>query len=135
MKAVDLAATAWLTILSASSIVPARSTACAGLARRFAFAELPLAPPREFSSFLWLGTWSNRRIDCETDAIIQRVISGYLQVRTVIMISHRLKSVMDLDRVLMLDSGRLIDDGSPKALLSDAGPASKALCDATRTQV
>lgn len=51
------------------------------------------------------------------------------------MISHRLKSVVDLDRVLMLDSGRLIEDGSPKDLLSDAASAFKALCDASRVRL
>lgn len=67
--------------------------------------------------------------------MIQRVIREDLQGRTVIMISHRLKSVVDLDRVLMLDSGRLIEDGTPKDLLSDAGSAFKALCDASRIQI
>ncbi|KAL2284671.1 hypothetical protein FJTKL_08763 [Diaporthe vaccinii] len=75
------------------------------------------------------------QIDSDTDAMIQRVIREDLQGRTVIMISHRLKSVVDLDRVLMLDSGRLIEDGSPKDLLSDAGSAFKALCDASQVRL
>lgn len=67
--------------------------------------------------------------------MIQRVIREDLQGRTVIMISHRLKSVVDFDRVLMLDSGRLIEDGSPKDLLSDAASAFKALCDASQVRL
>jgi ABC-type multidrug transport system fused ATPase/permease subunit len=75
------------------------------------------------------------RIDSDTDATIQRVIREDLQSRTVIMISHRLQSVMDFDRVFMLDSGRLIEEGPPRNLLSDKESAFKALCDASRIKV
>lgn len=43
------------------------------------------------------------------------------------MIAHRLQSLLDFDRVFVLDSGRLVEAGPPKDLLSHAGSAFKAL--------
>lgn len=43
------------------------------------------------------------------------------------MIAHRLQSLLDFDRVFVLDSGRLVEAGPPRDLLSNAGSAFKAL--------
>lgn len=43
------------------------------------------------------------------------------------MIAHRLHSLVDFDRVFVLDSGRLIEFGAPKDLLFNEGSAFKAL--------
>ena len=58
-------------------------------------------------------------VDMETDARIQQ-LTRQLSC-TVLVIAHRLSSVMELDRVLVFDSGRLVEHGQPKALAMTAG--------------
>ena len=41
--------------------------------------------------------------------------------RTVIAIAHRLSTVRNFDRILVLEKGRLVQDGSPEALLRSDG--------------
>lgn len=48
------------------------------------------------------------------------------------MIAHRLQSLIDFDRVLVLDSGHLVEVGRPKDLLDDEGSAFRALYQASR---
>jgi ABC-type multidrug transport system fused ATPase/permease subunit len=43
------------------------------------------------------------------------------------VIAHRLQSLVDFDRVFVLDSGRLVEVGAPKDLLDDEGSAFRAL--------
>uniref|UniRef100_A0A093UWR8 Multidrug resistance-associated protein 1 n=1 Tax=Talaromyces marneffei PM1 TaxID=1077442 RepID=A0A093UWR8_TALMA len=69
----------------------------------------------------------NKSIDPATDATIQRIIREDFQNRTVIMIAHRLQSLVDFDRVFVLDSGHLVEDGPPMTLLKDESSAFAAL--------
>jgi ATP-binding cassette subfamily B protein len=41
--------------------------------------------------------------------------------RTVLAIAHRLSTVRNFDRILVLEKGRLVQDGSPEALLGRGG--------------
>lgn len=66
-------------------------------------------------------------IDPETDVTMQRVIRECFQEQTIIMIAHRLKSLLDFDRVVVLDSGRLVENGAPRDLLADESSAFRAL--------
>ncbi|KAK7966405.1 P-loop containing nucleoside triphosphate hydrolase protein [Apiospora aurea] len=66
-------------------------------------------------------------VDPTTDATMQRVIRECFQEQTIIMIAHRLKGLLDFDRVAVLDSGRLVEVGAPKDLLSDAASAFRSL--------
>lgn len=68
-----------------------------------------------------------RSIDPETDVTIQRVIRECFNNQTIIMIAHRLKSLLDFDRVIVLDSGRVIENGAPQDLLNDKASAFRAL--------
>ncbi len=54
---------------------------------------------------------------------MQQVIRAEFSHCTVIMVAHRLDSLLDFDVVAVLDTGRLIEVGSPRALLSSAGSA------------
>ncbi|MCA3444687.1 MAG: ABC transporter ATP-binding protein [Rhodobacter sp.] len=62
------------------------------------------------------------QIDLGAEAIIQRVIAAEGQGRTVVIIAHRLQTVLQADRVLVIDHGRIVEDGAPAALLRQAGP-------------
>uniref|UniRef100_A0A7S4DZU4 ABC transporter domain-containing protein n=1 Tax=Lotharella globosa TaxID=91324 RepID=A0A7S4DZU4_9EUKA len=59
-------------------------------------------------------------VDLHTDAIIQTTIREKFSGQTVIMIAHRLETVIDVDRVLVLDHGHLVEQGHPFELLSSA---------------
>ncbi|XP_006157433.1 canalicular multispecific organic anion transporter 1 [Tupaia chinensis] len=61
-------------------------------------------------------------VDLETDQLIQTTIRSEFSQCTVITIAHRLHTIMDSDRVMVLDNGRIIEYGSPDELLANAGP-------------
>lgn len=50
---------------------------------------------------------------------MQRVIREAFPGRTIIMIAHRLESLVTLDNVIVMESGRVIETGPPNRLLSD----------------
>ncbi|GJE96044.1 multidrug resistance-associated ABC transporter [Phanerochaete sordida] len=56
-------------------------------------------------------------IDYETDAIIQRSLRNELKDVTVITVAHRLQTIMDYDKIMVLDAGHLAEFDTPKALL------------------
>ena len=58
-------------------------------------------------------------IDVETDNIIQRTIREKFVNATVFTIAHRINTVMDNDRILVLDKGQVAELDSPSALLSN----------------
>lgn len=58
-------------------------------------------------------------VDNETDVRMQELIRSEFQDYTIIMIAHRLSSLVDFDRVAVLDGGSLVEFGSPAELLRD----------------
>ncbi|KAI7788103.1 hypothetical protein LA080_013410 [Diaporthe eres] len=58
-------------------------------------------------------------VDTETDAKIQQLIRSEFQDYTIIMIAHRLSSLVDFDRVAVLDGGKLVEFGNPADLLRE----------------
>ena len=56
-------------------------------------------------------------IDQKTDAIIQEVIKNRLEGVSVLTIAHRLITVIQYDKIVMLERGRKIEEGSPLALM------------------
>ncbi|KAF8310670.1 ATP-binding cassette transporter [Clavulina sp. PMI_390] len=68
-------------------------------------------------------------MDHKTDALIQESLRTQFQDSTVITIAHRLHTIMDADRILVLDAGRLVEYDSPRALLAKNGGIFKAMVD------
>jgi len=56
-------------------------------------------------------------LDSETEKLIQNAIAELLLGRTSIVIAHRLSTIMQMDRILVLQKGIIIEDGSHKELL------------------
>merc|ERR1712045_370339 len=58
-------------------------------------------------------------VDLETDDLIQATIREEFADCTVLTIAHRLNTIMDSSRVMVLDKGRLVEFASPEELLGD----------------
>jgi ABC-type transport system involved in cytochrome bd biosynthesis fused ATPase/permease subunit len=58
-------------------------------------------------------------VDVHTDALIQKTIRTVFKDCTVITVAHRLNTIMDSDRILVLDQGKLAEYGPPEHLLAD----------------
>lgn len=61
-------------------------------------------------------------LDSESEEAIREALSRLMRGRTVIAIAHRLATLRNFDRVVMLQGGRIIDDGSPDVLVKGKGP-------------
>lgn len=59
-------------------------------------------------------------VDADTDELIQRLLRERFRDHTFIMIAHRLRSVVNYDKVLILDGCKLAELDSPAALLAKA---------------
>jgi len=71
-------------------------------------------------------------IDNETDSIIQRMIRENFGDATVLTIAHRLNTIMDSDRVLVLDDGHIAELDTPEKLLAKESGHFKSLVEKSR---
>jgi ATP-binding cassette subfamily B protein len=60
-------------------------------------------------------------LDGDSEELIREALGRLMRGRTVMAIAHRLSTVRNFDRILVLDKGRLMQDGSPEALLRGGG--------------
>ncbi len=58
-------------------------------------------------------------LDVPSERLVQRALQTILADRTAVIIAHRLSTVEIADRVLVLEHGRIIEDGSPRELTAD----------------
>jgi ATP-binding cassette, subfamily B, bacterial len=61
-------------------------------------------------------------LDTESEQAIQHALDRLMTGRTVIAIAHRLSTLQNFDRIIVMDKGRIVDDGSPTALANRPGP-------------
>ncbi len=61
-------------------------------------------------------------LDTESEQLIQAALEDLMKDRTVIAIAHRLSTLRRFDRIIVMDAGRIIDDGTPSALARRPGP-------------
>src|SRR6201994_1426631 len=61
-------------------------------------------------------------LDSESEEAIREALSRLMRGRTVIAIAHRLATLRNFDRVVMLQGGRIVDDGPPDVLVRGKGP-------------
>ena len=81
----------------------------AGQRQMVAFARAFLADP----SVLVLDE-ATSSLDVPTERAVQRALESVLADRTALIIAHRLSTVLIADRVLVVEGGRIVEDGSPK---------------------
>ena len=70
--------------------------------------------------------------DPENEALIQKAFVQLTKGRTVIMIAHRLSTVVGADKILVLDQGRLVEQGTHKQLTADGGLYARMWADYNR---
>ncbi|MBY6056393.1 ABC transporter ATP-binding protein [Leisingera daeponensis] len=60
-------------------------------------------------------------LDSEVEAAIQETLYGMMQGKTVIAIAHRLSTIAQMDRILVMDQGRIVEEGTHEVLLQAQG--------------
>jgi len=99
----------------------------AGQRQLIAFARAFLADP----AVLILDE-ATSSLDIPTERAVQRALRTVLHGRTALIIAHRLSTVEIADRVLVLDAGRVVEDGTPTELIATSGGRYAALHTAWR---
>ena len=59
-------------------------------------------------------------LDSESERLVQEALARLMAGRTCIVVAHRLSTVASLDRIVVLDDGRVVEDG-PHAQLIEGG--------------
>lgn len=64
-------------------------------------------------------------LDTESERIVQEAISDVLQDRTAVVVAHRLSTIVNADRILVFDAGRIVEAGTHNELLARQGVYAK----------
>jgi ATP-binding cassette subfamily B protein len=89
-----------------------------GQRQRIAIARAMLKDPK-----ILILDEATSALDAESEHLVQEALKILMKNRTVIVIAHRLSTVRDSDRVIVLDSGKIIQEGSHDILISDESGA------------
>ncbi|AGK98688.1 ABC transporter ATP-binding protein [Clostridium pasteurianum] len=60
-------------------------------------------------------------VDMETEFKIQNLLSSYIKEKTTIIVSHRISSVKKADKIIVLNKGKIVEQGNHKELLENDG--------------
>jgi ATP-binding cassette subfamily B protein len=60
-------------------------------------------------------------IDTATEALIQDALERVLRTRTSLVIAHRLSTIRNADRIIVMDQGKIVEDGDHATLLAQGG--------------
>jgi ATP-binding cassette subfamily B protein len=60
-------------------------------------------------------------LDAESETLVQRALDGLMEGRTTLIIAHRLATVLKADRILVLDQGRVVEEGTHQSLVRHGG--------------
>jgi ATP-binding cassette subfamily B multidrug efflux pump len=60
-------------------------------------------------------------LDSEVEAVIQQSLYRLMEGKTVVAIAHRLSTIAAMDRLIVLDRGRIVEEGDHRSLLAQGG--------------
>ncbi len=60
-------------------------------------------------------------LDSESERLIQKALWELMKAKTAVVIAHRLSTIQRLDRIVVMDEGKVIEQGSHKSLLKQEG--------------
>ena len=87
-----------------------------GEKQRIALARVILEDPR-----ILILDEATAHLDSESEALIQEALERVMVGRTSLVIAHRLSTIQAADRILVLDRGRLVEQGTHEVLLETDG--------------
>jgi ABC transporter fused permease/ATP-binding protein len=87
-----------------------------GQKQRLAIARALLADPR-----VLILDEATSNLDAESEAQVQAALARLMKGRTTLVVAHRLSTVRDADRIVVLDGGRVVESGRHDELMARAG--------------
>jgi ATP-binding cassette subfamily B protein len=87
-----------------------------GQKQRVAIARAVLKNPR-----ILVLDEATSALDAESEHLVKEALDRLMRGRTTLIIAHRLSTVIDADRVLVLDSGQVVQSGNHRALMGEEG--------------
>ena len=60
-------------------------------------------------------------LDAESETLVQKALDGLMRARTTLVIAHRLATVLKADRILVMDQGRIVEEGTHASLVRQGG--------------
>jgi len=88
----------------------------AGQQQLVSFARAILTDPR-----ILILDEATSSVDAYTEAIIQEALEELLSNRTSIIIAHRLSTIVNADRIIVMDNGQIVEEGTHNSLLTQGG--------------
>lgn len=91
-------------------------TVSGGQKQRIAIARTLLKNPR-----ILIMDDSTSSVDTETESEIREALKNLMKDRTTFIIAHRIQSIMNADQILVMDKGRIVQQGKHKSLMQEDG--------------
>jgi subfamily B ATP-binding cassette protein MsbA len=61
------------------------------------------------------------QLDSQSESLVQKALTNLMQDRTTLVIAHRLSTVMRADRIVVMDNGKIVEEGTHRELISRGG--------------